>query len=506
LLQAQFSASDAEIAAVQSQGYSAWLTTQLNTAVGGQTGWDWQLSRGYNTQAFAPAVAPADFMMWQQTITAPDPVRKRVALALSEIFVVSSNSMAITSRSFAMAQYWDVLVAGAFGNYRALLEEITLNPAMGVYLNTRGNQKADPATGRAPDENYAREVLQLFAIGLYELNLDGTNKLDAGGKPIETYDQAAISSLAQMFTGYDFDTTGYTRVTNPLDVRNRMKLIPSLHSNGAATFLGTTVPANTEGLAALRITLDTIFNHPNVGPFIGKQLIQRLVASNPSPAYVARVATVFNNNGAGVRGDMKAVIKAVLLDAEARDAGNLTRAGWGKQREPMLRLMQWARTFGVTSPGDAWQVPDTSDSAARLGQSPLRAPSVFNFFRPGYVPPGTTIAAQGLTAPEFQLTNESTVAGYLNFMLGVIKSGFNVNNGGLSPPAYTTELALVNDVTALTDRLNLLLAAGQLGAASLASIRTAIATISTGTAAGALNRVCAAVLLTMASPEYLVQK
>jgi uncharacterized protein (DUF1800 family) len=270
--------------------------------------------------------------------------------------------------------------------------------------------------------------------------------------------------------------------------------------------LGTTIAANTEGATGLRLALDAIFNHPNVGPFIGKQMIQRLVTSNPSPAYVARVAGVFNNNGAGVRGDLKAVVTAVLLDAEARDAAKLSVPGWGKQREPMLRLVQWARTFGVVSPGDVWAVNDLSDPATRLGQSPLRSQSVFNFFRPGYVPPNTTLATQGLTAPEFQLTNESTVAGYLNFMLTTIRGGYNNNGGGLAPPAYTAELALVNDPTALSDRLNLLLCAGQLSAATLATIRTSIATISTATPAGALNRVYAAILLVMASPQYLVQK
>jgi uncharacterized protein (DUF1800 family) len=505
LLQAQFSASDSEIAAVQAQGYAVWLNAQLN-APAARTGWDWLMSRGFNAADFANSVYPADYMMWNQIIASTDAVRKRVALALSEIFVVSSSSVPVQSRSFAMAQYWDVLAAGAFGNYRALLEEITLNPAMGVFLNTKGNQKANPATGRAPDENYSREVLQLFSIGLYQLNLDGTNKQDGSGKPVETYDQASISSLAQVFTGYDYDTTGSTRVTNPLEVRNRMKLNASLHATGQADFLGTTIAANTEGATGLRLALDAIFNHSNVGPFIGKQMIQRLVTSNPSPAYVARVTGVFNNNGTGVRGDLKAVVTAVLLDAEARDAAKLSVPGWGKQREPMLRLVQWARTFGVVSPGDVWAVNDLSDPATRLGQSPLRSQSVFNFFRPGYVPPNTTLATQGLTAPEFQLTNESTVAGYLNFMLTTIRGGYNNNGGGLAPPAYTAELALVNDPTALSDRLNLLLSAGQLSAATLTTIRTSIATISTATPAGALNRVYAAILLVMASPQYLVQK
>jgi uncharacterized protein (DUF1800 family) len=505
LSQAQFSASDAEIAAVQSQGYAAWLDEQL-AAPAGITGWDWLMSKGYNTVAFVNGAAQCDYMVWHQLIASSDAVRKRVALALSEIFVVSVNGLPIGSRIFAMAQYWDVLAAGAFGNYRALLEEITLNPAMGVYLNTRGNKKGDPLTGSAADENYAREVLQLFSIGLYELNLDGSNKLNAANKPIETYDQAAITSLAKVFTGYNFDATGATPTTNPLQVRNRMVVTASLHDTGVVTFLGSSIAAGTPAAAALKQALDIIFNHPNVGPFIGKQLIQRLVTSNPSPAYVARVAAAFNNNGAGVRGDFKAVIKAVLLDAEARNDGNITQPGWGKQREPIVRFVQWARTFNATSTSDNWIVPDTTDAAARLGQSPLRSGSVFNFFRPGYVPPNTVLATQGRTAPEFQLTNESTVAGYLNFMLGCIRNGFNNANGGLATPAYTAEVALATDPAALVDRLNLLLCAGQLSTAAQTTIRTAVATISATTATGPLTRVQAAVLLTMASPEYLVQK
>ncbi len=470
------------------------------------TGWDWMMSKGYNTFAYRNTRAQTDYMAWHQLITSSDAVRKRVALALSEFFVVSINGLPIASRIFAMAHYWDVLAAGAFGNFRALLEEITLNPAMGSYLNTRGNKKGNPTTGSVPDENYAREVLQLFSIGLYELNLDGTHKLNTNGQPIETYGQAAISSLASVFTGYNFDNTGSTPDTDPIQMKNRMVVTASLHESAAVTFLGKTIAANTPAAEGLKQALDIIFNHPNVGPFFGKQLIQRLVTSNPSPAYVARVAAVFNDNGAGVRGDLKAVVKAVLLDTQARDDSNITQPAWGKQREPMLRFVQWARTFGVTSGSGNWTVGDLSDASKELGQSPLRSGSVFNFFRPGYVPPSTALATSGLVAPEFQLTNESTVAGYLNFMLGCIKAGYNSNIGGLTAPTYAPEVALANDPVALVNRMNLLLCAGQLSAASQATIRTAISSISATTASGPITRVQAAIMLTMACPEYLIQK
>lgn len=499
LFQAQFSASDEEIASVQSLGYAPWLDQQL-AASSSTSGWDWLMSKNYNATTFLNAVAPADYMVWNQLITSPDAVRRRVAIALSEILVVSSSNMAIPARSQAMAAYWDTLCTHAFGNYRKLLDAITLNPAMGVYLNSKGNQKEDATTGRLPDENYAREVMQLFTIGLYELNPDGSNRLDAKGQPIDTYDQSTITNMARVYTGWDFDPTGAT-ATNLLQVQQPMRLTASRHSTLAASFLGTTVPANTDGVTALKQALDALFNHANVGPFIGRQLIQRLVTSNPSPAYIARVAAVFNNNGNGVRGDMKAVIRAILLDTEARNDSNVALPNWGKLREPMLRFVQWARTFKASSASGDWKIPDLSDSATRLGQSPLRSGSVFNFFRPGYVPPNTALASSALVAPELQITNESTVAGYINFMQTIIRAGVQDVT-----PDYSTELALVNNTTALTDRLNLLLCAGQLSAATLTSIRTAIGSISTATATGRQNRVYAAILLVMASPQYIVQK
>ena len=499
LLQAQFSASDAEISVVRSQGFVGWLEQQFN-APASLTGWDALMSKGYNDIAFTFSTAPADYMAWNQLIASPDAVRKRVALALSELFVVSSNGINISARSFAMAAYWDILAANAFGNYRVLLEAITLNPAMGVYLNTRGNQKEDATSGRQPDENYGREVMQLFTIGLYELNVDGSNKLSTAGQPIETYDQSTVTNIARAFTGWDLDTTGAT-ATNLLQVKNPMRLIASRHSTLACSFFGTSIPANTDGTTALKITLDVLFNHANTGPFLSKQLIQRLVTSNPSPAYVGRVAAIFNNNGSGLRGDLKAVIKAVLLDTEARSATNLTNATWGKLREPIVRFTQWARSFNAQSTNGDWKIPDLTNDSTRLGQSPMRSGSVFNFFRPGYVPPNTALAPAALVAPEFQITNESTVAGYINFMQSTIQNGI-----ADVVPNYSNELALVNDPVALVNRLNLILAAGQLSAATLSIISSAIASISSTTVTGQKNRVYAAILLVMVCPQYIAQK
>ena len=498
LQQASLSVDDAAITQVVSLGYSGWLEAQF-TAPRTQSRWDWMLSQGYqNSAQNANSFAGADNSLWNKLIAATDPLRQRIALALSEILVVSMAGLNVAWRGFCIAAYADLLEDHAFGNYRTLLGAVTLSTGMGNYLNMRGNQKEDPKTGRQPDENYAREILQLFSIGLYLLNNDGSLKLDTSGKPIETYTQDSISGLAKVFTGWDY--TGYTS-SSPDFHRQPMSFVASRFSTSDKSFLGSTIQGSVAGPDALNMALDKIFSHPNVGPFIGRQLIQRLVTSNPSPAYVGRVAAVFNNNGVGVRGDLKAVIRAILLDSEARSAPVSQATGWGKLREPMLRLVQWARTFGATSPTGIWNIGDTSDPNTRLGQSPMRSPTVFNYFRPGYIPPNTSLATAGMVSPELQISNESSVVAYLNYLQNVIASGV-----GEVKPDYTGWLALVDNPAVLMDKINLMLAAGQLSATTMASIVSAVGTISITTATGRLNRVRAAILLTMASPEYLVFK
>ena len=493
---------------MRSKGYLVWLAEQFD-APATETGWSWVDGMGYNT-------VEVDRMMWKQLITSGDALRKRVALALSEIFVVSANELGSSWPTHMIAHYWDLLVAGAGGSYRKLLEDVALNPAMGFYLNTRGNQKEN-AQGRQPDENFAREVMQLMTVGLYQVNADGTVRKDASGNPLYTYTQDDVTNLARVFTGYDLDIAdserngftppgaGYSIETNAW-TRRPMVATASGHSTLAATFLGVTVPANTTAAASLKTALDTLANHANVGPFIGIQLIQRMVTSNPSAAYVKRVAEVFADNGAGVRGDLKSVVAAVLLDNEARGPLGLTDPAYGHVREPMLRLVHWARTFGVTSKDGSWKIGNLSNPANQLGQSPLRSSSVFNFFRPGYVPPSTAIAAGGLVAPEFQLVNETSVGGYLNFMQNILQYGFNSQDVMAS---YAVEKTLVTDADALVTRIALLLTANQLSAANKALIVGALATPAvTGTSSDLvkLSRICAAILLVMASSEYLVQK
>ena len=510
LLQAQFTAMPDEIAAVKTQGYSGWLDTQFSTAIS-QTGTAWLDSQGHNIPKadqnfFNPIMG--DWMAWRMMMTGADQVRKRVAFALSNMMVASLNPIDGFWPPYVIAGYWDMLNANAFGNFRTLIEEVTLNPAMGLFLNTRGNLKEDPATGRQPDENYAREVMQLFTIGLYDLNSDGTIKTDLLGNKTETYGQADITNLAHVFTGYDWNYSRVTQQTTsfwpyPIPTtefaRDRMAFTASNHSNLAVTFLGVTIPANTDGPTALKTTLDTLFNHPNTAPFFCKQMIQHLVTSNPSPAYVGRVAAVFANNGSGVRGDLKAVWKAIFTDAEARTLP--TSANAGKVRDPIVRFSQWCRTFPVSSTTGKWEIYDTSNGDWGLGQSPLRSPSVFNYFRPGYVPPHTAIADAGLVAPEFQIHNETTTAGYINFMQSMIDNGYNDIK-----PDFSGPLAMATDASGLVDWLNLHMTANQLSANSVTVIKTALNAMASTTDTDKRNRVNSAILLVMACPEYIVQK
>lgn len=525
LLQASLSASTGAITQLRSEGYEPWLDRQI-AAANSQNARGFFADRGFDrvdANRFYNGAITGDYMVWSQLLSGDNAVRKRIAFALSEFFVVSLSGINLTWRAPAIGEYWDILNRHAFGNFRDLLQDITLNPAMGVFLNTRGNRRAD-SSGRVPDENYAREVMQLFTIGLFELNSDGTNRL-VNGNPVETYTSDDVTGLAKVFTGYDFDLAGLTftpevggtrQIPDAEYTRRPMTADPTrwvparttgFHSNEAKTFLGLTIPAGTGAAESLRRALDHLFNHPNVGPFFSRQMIQRLVTSNPSPAYVGRVAAVFANNGQGRRGDLAAVFKAILLDNEALDPANVTNPNFGKLREPVLRYVQLARTFGARSNSGNWQVGDLSDPASALGQSPLRSPSVFNFFRPGYFPANTEIANRGLLAPEFQLVNETSVAGYVNFLERAI-------TGGRAPVAdivldFAAEVAIAQDSTALLDRLDLLLTGRQLSSGARDTIRAAMEDVpltASSTNAERLRRVQIGVALILASTDYLVQK
>jgi uncharacterized protein (DUF1800 family) len=300
LAQASLSSSAAEIERVQALGYGAWLDEQM-ALPRSASHVEWLRTKGYDAVEFRNGFAGADAMLWRKLISSPDPLRQRVALALSEIVVVGMGGIAgLAFRQFAAGYYMDILEANAFGNWRTLMDEVSRSPAMGSYLTFRGNRRASATTGSVPDENYAREVMQLFTIGLVQLNTDGTPRLNGNGQTQDTYTQEDVSQLARVFTGWDVDTNIGSNDTPERSIRPMIQ-ISGRHEPGEKRFLGVTIPANTDGARSLAIALDTLVGHPNIAPFIGRQLIQRLVTSNPSAAYVGRVAAAFNNNGSGAR-------------------------------------------------------------------------------------------------------------------------------------------------------------------------------------------------------------
>ncbi len=515
LAQASMGANRAQIERVRTLGYAGWLDAQFALPASA-TRWDFLVAAGLNDISYKNSQAGFDAAAWAKLLNAPDTLRQRITLALSEVFVVAIDGLVGGGwKAFAAAAHLDTLEANAFGSHRALLQQVSLSAPMGEYLTYRGSAKANAASGALPDENYARELMQLFTIGLVELNPDGTPKL-VNGKPADTYTLDDITGLARVFTGWDFDLAGVAGAAGtatPDFVRRPMTQVASRYETGAKTFLGSTIAAGTDAQTSLKTALDTIFAHANVAPFFSRQLIQRLVTSNPSPAYVARVAAVFANDGSGAgggsgaasRGNLRAVVRALLLDDEARNlgtaAGTASSPSFGKLREPMLRFAGWARAYNVVSPSGTWAVGNTSDPAKGLAQSPLRSPSVFNFFRPGYVPPNSPLGTAALVAPEFQIANESSVVGCINFMQRAVAGQL----GDLTPD-YTSLLALADDAIALIAEINLVLAANQLGAATAATLAAAVQTLPAGTDALRRTRINAALVLVLAAPEYIVQK
>lgn len=524
LAQAGMGASDSAIVQVQRADYTGWLDQQF------------AMTPRNSHQAYVNAVIASGqnpnqshvmHTFWKQVAIGPDQLRQKVAFALSQIFVISQLDSAVGGYERGVASYLDMLGREAFGNYRSLLEAVSRHPMMGLYLSHLRNQKA--SGNRVPDQNFAREVMQLMSIGLYELNPDGTLVV-AGNAPVETYDNEDIVGLSHVFTGFSWagpdkqNGRFYGSSSNPPPDPNRdvlpMQGYPQFHSTEEKRFLGTVIPAQgtPDPDASLRIALDTIFAHPNVGPFIGRQLIQRMVTSNPSPAYVARVTQAFNSGtftlgnwrtGNGQRGDMRATIAAVLLDAEAREINNTTEPGFGKVREPVLRLAAWMRAFNSASASGNFLLGDTDSASSSLGQSPMRSPSVFNFYRPGYVPPNTGIAAANLVAPEFQIIHETSVVGYSNFMRNAIRSGVGSNSPRDIQPDYSKELALAEDPDALIERIDLLLTYGTMSTRTKDLIRDAVEDISINPispSSGRLNRVYVATLFAVSSPDFIVQK
>jgi uncharacterized protein (DUF1800 family) len=529
LTQATWGPNWTEINALAAAGadnaaFDAWITAQFNTA-SMDTHWGYVARKGPVGCATDPTgcdSAHINMVMesfWHQAVQSPDQLRQRVAFALQQIFVVSTVNSGVDIQPDAHAGFLDVTARNAFGSFRTLLEDVSRHPTMGIYLSHLRNEKEDPATGRTPDENYAREVMQLFSIGLWELNIDGTRKKDANGNDIPSYDQNDVIGLAKVFTGLSWGAGGEPTYDEfrwgPMTWEFPMRMYPAAHSTSAKSFLGITIPAMTAPITqaqanqSLATALDRIANHPNVGPFIGKQLIKRLVTSNPSPAYVQRVAEKFNDNGSGVRGDMKAVIRAILMDPEARDEQKLADESFGKLREPVLRLGAWLRGFSAASPIGRYRLWNLEDPIDGLGQNPMRSPSVFNFYRPEYAPPGAILSRRSV-APEFQITHETTTTSYANFMVSTVVIGRN-DNGGNIVGDYTRYRNNAGDanVNAMIADLNLLLTYGQLTPETQQIIRTAVLAIpSSGDNSfdWQNRRTWTAILLTMMAPEFLIQR
>jgi len=528
LAQASMGPTEAEISRVQSLGYAGWIDAQLALpATSHRAHWE---ARDAAIRAATPGnTAGADPVFesfWKQAVTGEDQLRQRVVWALSQTFVISMADDAVGNNPRAVAAWLDMLGQQGLGNYRELLESVSRHPMMGVYLSHLRNQKANARTGRVPDENYAREVMQLFSIGLVDLNEDGSPRL-VGGRTVDSYGSDDISGMAQVFTGWSwacpdapdngcFSQGSVDGVSDPDRTFKPMVAYPQYHSTDEKRFLGTTIARQgaADPAASLRVALDTLANHPNVGPFIGRQLIQRLVTSNPSPGYVRDISRVWADNGRGVRGDLRAVVRAILLHPEARATPTDTT---GKLREPVLRLAALLRAFNYRSDTGNWRVGNTDNPATSLGQTPMRSPSVFNFYRPGYVAPGTQSAARGLVAPELQIAHETSAAGTVNYLRDAVAQGVGASNtiAGVTrrdiQADFSAELALAPDAAALVDHvLTRLLPHTSVPAALRSEIVAAVASINiptTGSSATQLrNRVNAAILLTVVSPEFQVQR
>jgi uncharacterized protein (DUF1800 family) len=555
LAQATFGPTGDSIAHLRDVGYDAWLNEQFARQASTEVQYlDWVAS------SFPDEYLSDDTRLEIWTINSagtPDPssagslptdqLRQRVALALSEIFVVSNSNGTLAYQPWALASFYDLLARDAFGNYRLLLEDVTKHPAMGIFLSMIQNQKEDPNQNIHPDENYAREVMQLFSVGLNQLNLDGTPVL-AGGQPVPTYDQTTVRGFAAVFTGWDWNNTGcgddtYTCCmydeeggwgtyfwcgpSNYNDPPWQLPMQPVEHYHDSTTdkqllnYPGVSLPNGVlahggDAQAELTEALDNIFNHPNVGPFIATRLIERLVTSNPSPAYVRRVAQVFNDNGSGMRGDLRAVIRQILLDPEAR-YGNLTSpTTFGKLREPLLKITHMWRAMEARSQGGrVGTLRPWPPIEEQIGQAPLRSPTVFNFFKPDYAQPGE-VHDDGLVSPEFQILTDTMIVATPNYLFHEVFCDYTGSDACWASDDPSTmqmnedrdaELA-ASDPAALVDEYSRLFMSGQMSPFMKSVLVTRLQQMiedDYGTELGR-RRVQHALYLILNSPEYSIQK
>lgn len=539
LTQATFGPTESSLTSLTGNAYATWIDQQIalppsyHRAAMVARADQWR-ARGDTSGGWQ---GPRNETWWQRSLTAPDQLRQRMAFALSQIFVISQFG-ALDSDHEGVTIYYDMLLENAFGNYRDLLEDVTLSPMMGTYLSMMRNRKPDPLTGHEPDENYAREVMQLFSVGLSKTHLDGTLMLDAEGMPIPTYTQDETVGLAHIFTGWGphYDDADPPRWSNNTvasrndwfrygyDSLRPMSFYQNFHDTNQRVILGGhVIPASSDGVDRMRQALDALFQHPNTGPFIAKQLIQKFITSNPSPAYVARVASVFNNNGSGVRGDLGATMKAMLLDYEARALAPRQSYSYGKPSEPLLRIARALRVLpgNLPKPADPhyymnlqWDLPE---------QAPLLSPSVFNFYQPGYSNPGT-IARAGLLSPEFQIFAETNALRQANFNLSMISWGiwspepmpsgtenyrYSVNYAPLVDILNTPGLTTLQRQAKLIDYLDERFLFGQMSPELRNNITATFAALPSWfdfTNERQAGRAQVALYLVLNSPEFFVQK
>ena len=527
LTQATFGPSFAEISRLRRLGYNAWLADQAAQPASHERSYmENQEALGLDVYQSARQEA-----WWLHAITGPDQLRQRVAFALSELFVVSDQSGEAGGQPIPMARYYDLLTDNAFGNYRRLLEQVTLSPIMGHYLSMFKNQKPDADANIRPDENYAREIMQLFSVGLVRLNTDGSVQM-SGGQPIPTYSQETIRGFAHVFTGWnwancprsdggqwwewEYCPTGSVEWPNPgwnaswfLPMEPWESYHASAEDKQLLTYPGVSLPAGLlpgggTATSDLGAALDNIFNHPNVGPFIARHLIKRLVTSNPSPAYIGRVAAAFANNGLGVRGDLAATVRAVLMDTEARHLPSLASNG-GKLREPLLRQTHLWRAMHASSSDGRYR---EWNADYYLGQAALRSPTVFNFFLPDYSPPGE-LYALGLSAPEFQITTDTSVASIANALDSKI-FWYWLGNPWYSAEDVVidldSELPFASEPVRLIDRYDLLFMSRTMSSAMFNTLVNYVQGMDNDDADDRRQRVQDALWLIQTSPEYVIER
>jgi uncharacterized protein (DUF1800 family) len=487
--QATFGPTTAAIAQVQQIGISAWIQSQFNqpttTLAPIPTSPLPAVCLAANT-----AYPCAESEWWQTVITAPDQLRQRVAFALSEMFVISTQ----TVPGQTIPAFHNMLANDAFTNFATIMHDVSVSPGMGAYLNMLNSAK--PGTGQIANENYARENMQLFTIGLYLLNQDGTQQLDGSGNPVPAYTQAQVQAFARAYTGWTYGnaTATVTKFPNSTqDWVDPMQPVDSSHDTTSKTLLNSIVlPGGQTATQDLAGALGNLFNHPNAGPFVCKQLIQHLVTSTPSPAYVSRVAAVFANNGNGVRGDMQAVITAILTDDEARAGDTNPSFDGGHFREPILFLTAMMRAFNFTNTSDTSAWNSLSSYSNTLGETPYRYNSVFSFFPPSYVIPGTTI-----NAPEFAIENTATATLQESLANNIVNNKITSFTVDLSNTSSWGTLAATP--ANLVNSLNALLMHSQMSSAMQTTIVNAITPLTSNA-----QRVRIAIYLIITSPQYKI--